>query len=131
MLIQCGCRSESECFYWKAAAVIASLGALSVEVLILSALLFSSTLVLLGAQSLNLFFSFFLFLSVKHFYLVYLGDGGGKKKCLASSSAGLISCRSAWKLSPPWFIGFSCHFDFGGVQSVFPRSMLEMRFNTE
>lgn len=80
-----------------------------------------------GCSELN-----FIFFFIKDFFFlfqcVYLD---GKKNVFASSSTGLISCRSAWKLSLPRFIGFSCHFDFSGVQSVFPRSMLEIRFNTE
>lgn len=131
VLIQWGCHNKSEemrvflleanrsyCFTWCSQHV---------GVHPFNSVIFLRTPVLLGAQSLTSFFFF-----IKDFFFpfqcVYLD---GKKNVFASSSTGLISCRSAWKLSLPWFIGFSCHFDFSGVQSVFPRSMLEIRFNTE
>lgn len=37
------------------------------------------------------------------------------KNVVASSPAGLLSCKSNWKVSPPWFVGCSHHFNFSGV----------------
>lgn len=37
------------------------------------------------------------------------------KNVVASSPAGLLSCKSNWKLSPPWFVGCSHHFNVSGV----------------